>query len=151
MLVSAALCVVAALCVTVEGIAAEPPCDTPEWCAAPMPSKSHFGFDPPSDPIRWRQAQVAAARGEHSLLLESLKHFTQANDFLDGDTAFKYIHYYTDIFLDRETGFSVLTGGAAKVKSSRGYWRHSSYEPATRIPIVMAGYGTDARGATKAC
>lgn len=124
-----------ALCVMAED------CGSSAWCVVPMPTKSFFGFGPPSDQARWHQAQVSAARGEHSILVESLKHFTQANDFLDGDISFKYIHFYTDIFLDRETGFSALTGGAVKVKSTRGYWRHASYEPVTRIPIVMAGYG----------
>ena len=117
-------------------------CDAePEWCEVPMPVKSHYGFESPSDPTRWRRAQQAAARGDHSVLTEGLKHFSQPYDFLDGDTAFKYMHYYTDIFLDREMGFSALTGGAVKVKTSRGYWRHDSYDPATRIPVVMAGYG----------
>jgi hypothetical protein len=114
----------------------------PEWCDVPPPVKSYFGFEPPTDLVRWRSAQIAAASGEHSLLKEGLKHFSMPNDFLDGDTAFKYIHHYTDIFLDREQGFSSLTDGTGPaVKTTRNYWRHDSYNPSTRIPIVMAGYG----------
>jgi hypothetical protein len=114
----------------------------PEWCDVPPPVKSYFGFEPPTDLVRWRSAQIAAASGEHSLLKESLKQFSMPNDFLDGDTAFKYIHHYTDIFLDREQGFSSLTDGSGPaIKAARNYWRHDSYKPSTRIPIVMAGYG----------
>ena len=128
---------------TLIAIVADDSCGTePEWCEVPMPAQSYYGFEPPSDPALWRRAQQAAAGGEHSVLSEGLKHFSQPYDFLDGDTAFKYMHHYTDIFLDREVGFSALTGGAIKVKASRGYWRHDSYDPTTRIPVVMAGYGT---------
>ena len=116
-------------------------CEAPaEWCL-PMPTKSYFGFPPPTDEVKWRSAQIAASRGEHSLLQESLKHFTTPNDFVDGDTAFKYIHYYVDVFLDKEIGFGALTNDNFRGKKTRGYWRHDSYAPATRIPIVMAGYG----------
>jgi hypothetical protein len=35
------------------------------WANITMPSKSYFlGFPPPSDPLKWNQAQMQASRGE---------------------------------------------------------------------------------------
>jgi hypothetical protein len=33
-------------------------CNDPVWCQIEMPTKSYFKFDPPTDSLRWRQAQV---------------------------------------------------------------------------------------------
>lgn len=33
-------------------------CDDPLWCHIEMPRKSYFKFDPPTDSLRWKRAQV---------------------------------------------------------------------------------------------
>jgi hypothetical protein len=32
-------------------------CNDPIWCFVPMPSLSHYKFEPPTDKVRWRIAQ----------------------------------------------------------------------------------------------
>jgi hypothetical protein len=89
----------------------EEECTDPLWCNIPMPSVSYFRFDePPTDPKRWRQAQIAAARGEHVLLKESIKAFPNHFDFLDGDISFRKLHYTVDFFVDERRDLSPLVG-----------------------------------------
>lgn len=46
-------------------------CEDPIWCTVKMPTKSYFGFEPPADPTRWRQARRTASR---YLLIRSSDH-----------------------------------------------------------------------------
>ena len=111
-----------------------------DWCNVEMPQNSYFGFSPPVDPDRWLESQRLAALGGHEILKKALPHFTRPTDFLDGDIQFRFFHHYVDIFLDRETGFAPLTANGKK--GSPRYWRHDSFIPEHRAPIVMAGYGS---------
>jgi hypothetical protein len=111
-----------------------------DWCNVEMPLNSHFGFSPPVDPDRWLESQRLAALGGHEILKKALPHFTRPTDFLDGDIQFRFFHHYVDIFLDRETGFAPLTTSGKQ--GSPRYWRHDSFVPEHRAPIVMAGYGS---------
>jgi len=43
-------------------------CNDPIWCNVPMPKKSHYFFDPPTCPLKWRKAQIAAANGNLNYL-----------------------------------------------------------------------------------
>ena len=35
-------------------------CMDPIWCNVPMPKRSHYYFDPPSCPLKWKRAQIQA-------------------------------------------------------------------------------------------
>jgi hypothetical protein len=70
----------------VGGVGGElPPCTDPVWCAVQMPSQSYFKFEPPTDPLRWRIAQLQASSGEQVLLKRLVNTFPGHHDFLDGD------------------------------------------------------------------
>lgn len=90
------------------------PCDDPEWCSIPAPSVSYFRFDPPTDPKRWRMAQIQAARGDHVLLEEVMKVFPNHFDFLDGDIAFRKLHLMMDMFVDENRDLTPLTTASKK-------------------------------------
>eukprot|EP01038_Epipyxis_sp_PR26KG_P010741 gene10741-14426_t len=77
-----------------------PVCNESEWCSIPMPKKSLFKFAPPSDPYKWRIAQVQAANGDHVLLSKVFNHFKNPFEFIDGDINFRSLHYTPDLFVD---------------------------------------------------
>jgi hypothetical protein len=86
-------------------------CTDSIWCAVPMPQKSHFKFDPPTDKLKWRIAQSKAASGEQVLLQRVTKVFPHPFDFLDGDKSFRKIHLTVDIFIDSKKDFQALLPG----------------------------------------
>lgn len=95
-------------------------CTDPEWCDVPMPTFSYFKFDPPTDPVRWRKAQIQAASGEQVLLQEILKVFPTHLDFIDGDISFRKLHLTMDFFIDETRDLTPLTN--AKRSSSRNWF-----------------------------
>jgi hypothetical protein len=84
-------------------------CTDPVWCSVPMPKKSHFGFDVPTDPVRWKRAQALASSDRQILLEEIIKVFPHPLDFVDGDRSFRKIHYLVDIFVDKNKGLVDIT------------------------------------------
>jgi hypothetical protein len=84
------------------------PCDDPVWCDVNMPSVSYYQFDPPTDKLKWRLAQIQAANGEQVLLSRISKVFPQPFDFLDGDRSFRRLHYMIDVFVDSKHGLQPL-------------------------------------------
>jgi len=85
-----------------------PPCLDPVWCSIPLSKVSYFKFDPPTDPVRWRIAQIQASNGEKVLLQKVLKHFPNHFDFIDGDITFRKLHYVFDVFVDEKRDLSPL-------------------------------------------
>eukprot|EP01031_Cornospumella_fuschlensis_P034902 gene34902-42268_t len=83
-------------------------CTDPEWCNVPMPAKSHYYFDPPTDLNLWKKSQIIAMRGDQVLLKDAIKAFPNHMDFLDGDISFRKMHYAMDIFLDEKRDLSPL-------------------------------------------
>jgi hypothetical protein len=138
-----------------------PECNHTIWCEVTMPSKSFFNLNPPSDRMRWRQAQLLAA-SDAPVLLEALRsHFPSPEHFL-GDNKFRGLHLTADVFINRKTMFSSLTADSFVSEDSlRRYASHlqqlglsekdylyrngppgdyvNKYAP-TRAPIVYAGY-----------
>jgi hypothetical protein len=86
-------------------------CTDKVWCAVPMPQRSHFKFDPPTDKVKWRIAQSQAASGEQVLLRRVTKVFPHPFDFLDGDKSFRKLHSTVDIFIDSKEDFKALLPG----------------------------------------
>lgn len=89
-------------------IQAELPCDDSTWCSIPMPPRSHYSFDSPDDPVTWNRAQRLSATNRQTLLESIRKVFNDNNDFLDGDTSFRGIHSYVDIFVDSKSRLNEL-------------------------------------------
>ncbi|RYY85487.1 hypothetical protein EON63_07395 [archaeon] len=83
-------------------------CTDPQWCSVPMPSKSHFYFDSPSDLNLWKKSQILAMRGDQVLLKDAIKAFPNHMDFLDGDISFRKMHYAMDVFIDERRDLSPL-------------------------------------------
>jgi hypothetical protein len=96
------------------------PCTDPVWCNIPMPTKSYFHFDPPTDPIRWKKAQILAMKGEHVLLKEIVKVFPNHFDFLDGDISFRKLHFTMDFFIDERRDLSPLVSGMSQRVHHKG-------------------------------
>jgi hypothetical protein len=96
------------------------PCNDPVWCNVPMPTVSYYKFDPPTDPIKWRKAQIAASKGEHVLLKEIIKVFPNHFDFLDGDISFRKLHYAMDFFIDERRDLSPLVSGMSQKTHRKG-------------------------------
>lgn len=93
-------------------------CDDPHWCQIAMPSVSHFKFlPPPTDPKRWRKAQIQAAHGDQVLLREIVNQFPDKHDFLNGDTLFRPIQPLADVFVNDVTYFQQLTKDGHKILS----------------------------------
>lgn len=84
-------------------------CNDPVWCNVPIPGKSHYKFDTPIDPRRWRHAQLLAARGDQVLLDRIIRVFPNHFDYLDGDRSFRKLHSLMDIFVDHKSGLYSLT------------------------------------------
>ena len=132
-------------------------CTDPLWCGIPMPRKSLFGFAPPTDGAKWRQAREEAVKGEHILLREINKVITSPFDFLDGDPFYRRHHFMADVFVDEENWLAPLTRtnkqhlpkaapgsstGMEGVKTSV-YQRVPTpynFSVAGRSPIVQIGY-----------
>jgi hypothetical protein len=95
------------------------PCGDPIWCNVPMPSISYFKFDkPPSDPVRWKKAQLLASKGEQVLLKEIMKVFPNHFDFLDGDISFRKLHFTMDFFVDERRDMSPLVSSMRRKDGS---------------------------------
>lgn len=95
-----------------------PPCNDPVWCNIEMPKTSYFKFQPPTDPVKWRIAQLQAISGEQVLLKRIVKVFPNHYDYLDGDISFRKLHYAFDFFIDEKNDLSPLrnpNAPAAKV------------------------------------
>jgi len=84
------------------------PCLDPVWCSIPLLKMSYFKFDPPTDPVRWRIAQIQASKGEKVLLQKVLQQFPNHFDFIDGDITFRKLHYVFDVFVDEKRDLSPL-------------------------------------------
>ena len=92
-------------------------CDDSVWCSIPMPAKSLFKFDAPTDERRWRIAQAQAASGEQVLLERASKVFPNPFNFLDGDKSFRKLHDTVDVFFDSASDFqALLPGGLSDYK-----------------------------------
>lgn len=131
-------------------------CTDENWCMIPMPSKSLFKFRPPSDPIKWRDAQYRASTGEQVLLKLISKTFTTPYDFLDGDRSFRSLHRIVDVFIDDNNWLNELVkngkkSNARSEKSSaanqKWYKEGKDVVPysqdwryAKRAPIATIGY-----------
>lgn len=85
-----------------------PACTDPVWCSIPMPAISYFRFDPPTDPYKWRLAQIQASNGEQVLLKRLVATFPGHSDFLDGDITFRKLHNIFDFFVDEARDLSPL-------------------------------------------
>lgn len=85
-----------------------PDCNDPLWCDIPMPTVSYYRFDPPTDPYRWRMAQIQASKGEQVLLKRLVQTFPGHSDFLDGDITFRKLHSVFDVFVDESRDLSPL-------------------------------------------
>lgn len=85
-----------------------PDCNDPVWCSIPMPEVSYYRFDPPTDPHKWRIAQIQASKGEQVLLKRLVKTFPGHSDFLDGDITFRKLHSVFDVFVDESRDLSPL-------------------------------------------
>lgn len=100
-------------------------CNDTIYCSIPMPSLSFFKFDPPTDPRRWRIAQIQAASNEHILLKQISRHIRNPFEYIDGDSTFRSIHHTPDFFVDTsKRDFSPIT--------SRGNRRDSGIEGVRR-------------------
>lgn len=84
-------------------------CDNPVWCTIEMPKVSYYKFPPPTDPLKWRRAQIQAANGDQVLLQRISKVFPQPFDFLDGDRSFRRLHYLIDVFVDQKRSLDAIT------------------------------------------
>lgn len=115
----------------------EEECNDPQWCSIPMPSISYFKFDPPNDPIRWRKAQILAAKGEHVLLKEIIKVFPNHFDFIDGDISFRKLHFAMDFFVDERRDLSPLIS-SFNLKKTREDRRSLQQEANPMIPVITA-------------
>lgn len=94
-------------------------CTDPMWCNIAMPKVSYFKFDAPSDPVRWRIAQMQAISGEQVLLKRTMKAFPNHFDFIDGDISFRKLHYLMDFFVDEKRDLSPLLPGTKIVNTER--------------------------------
>jgi hypothetical protein len=43
-------------------------CFDPVWCHVKIPLKSHYGFDPPTDKLKWEEAKLSAASSEQVMV-----------------------------------------------------------------------------------
>ena len=132
-------------------------CNDVDWCSISMPSISYFKFEPPTDPVRWKQAQILAASGRLVLLERISKVFPNPFDFLDGDRSFRRQHHMVDVFVDETRWLSGITnqndGSNAKrvrkVRHDSQTWEKEKknvvpyddeeWKLAKRIPIVSLG------------
>ena len=117
-----------------------------------MPMRSYFNFDPPTDPKRWKMAQIRASKGEQVFLKKLSKVFTHPFDFLDGDRSFRKLHYGVDVFTDERIWLSSLSKSGkmkAKPSSELHAWENTKeevipkpydWERTKRAPIVQVGY-----------
>jgi hypothetical protein len=106
------------------------PCLDPVWCNIEMPKKSYYRFDPPTDPVKWRKAQVQAAAGEQVLLRKVVQQFPGHSDFLDGDITFRKLHSIFDFFVDERRDLAPLVPPGAQFSSGiRGQRRLDDAKP----------------------
>lgn len=129
-----------------------PPCDSEsKWCNVPMPNISHFKFDPPTDPYRWRQAQILAKNGDHVLLSRIVKAFPNYWQFLDGSTEYRQQQRIGDAFVDiKNSDLTFLTDQPSQ--KNQQLMSHKEFGPipspydlrdsnfSARAPIVFLGY-----------
>ncbi len=129
-------------------------CNDTIWCNVTMPTVSYFKFDPPTDPARWRLAQIQASTGEQVLLKHTIRTFPNYLDFLDGDILFRQYHQPIDIFVDKKRDLSPLK--LALNKAPPGGRRLADFDweakghhvipgnydfvKAGRAPVVKIGY-----------
>lgn len=95
-----------------------PDCTESLWCSIPMPKVSYFQFSPPTDPVRWRRAQIQAINKEQVILSRVIKVFPTHLDFIDGDITFRKLHYVFDVFVDERRDLSPLLPPALVPKES---------------------------------
>lgn len=119
-----------------------PDCTDPTWCNIDMPLKSYYRFDPPTDPMRWRKAQIQASTGEQVLLKRVVRQFPGHSDFLDGDITFRKLHSIFDFFVDERRDLSPLVPPGAKFSSSisgGGHRRLGDSKPVITGPTMIKG------------
>jgi hypothetical protein len=85
-----------------------------------MPKVSYYRFDPPTDPYKWRIAQIQASKGEQVLLKRVVKEFPGHSDFLDGDITFRKLHSVFDFFVDEARDLSPLVPSGTVFSSTVG-------------------------------
>ena len=129
-------------------------CTDPVWCDIPMPNKSYYRFDPPSDHRKWRIALQQAASGEHVLLKKVRDVFPNQMDFLDGDVLFRVLNEITDLHVDMNKDLTPLLKNntyqsqkqrkkyhwEAQVNHARVIPRPYDLKQLDRAPIVLLGY-----------
>ena len=118
-------------------------CQNKVWFTIEMPSRSFYGFDPPTDKKRWQKAQMMAAGNDKILLKRIAKIFPNPMDFLDGDKQFRRIHQMIDIYVDDKYWLRPILNNSKietrvefdkYVPISNDEWKYSK-----RIPIVSIG------------
>ncbi len=133
-------------------------CTEVDWCNIEMPLVSHFKFEPPNDPVRWKKAQIHAQNGDQILLEKIMKYFPHPFGYIDGDRAFRGLHKIVDAFIDSKQGLdfvvnekiaSTIGGISRKVidaDESQPWQKQGKtvvpkpYKPHRRAPIVQLGY-----------
>jgi hypothetical protein len=127
-------------------------CNDADWCNVPMPTKSLFGFDPPTDSKKWNEARLMASSGEQVLLSKIAAHFPNYLDFLDGDTQFRNMHFIPDFFIDKNRDLTpLLSQSPLKAKdriihepykwgNERVLPRDHNFYDSGRAPIFKLGY-----------
>jgi hypothetical protein len=92
-----------------------------------MPSKSNFyGMPPPSDKLKWINAQSQASSGEQVLLKAFLRAIANPLDLIHGKTQFKDVHRMGDAFLSK------ASGGLQSLSTHRS----------ARPPVTLFGFRT---------
>jgi hypothetical protein len=122
-------------------------CNDFTWCSIPMPNRSYFHFNPPSDSHRWNLAKTIAAHGNMVFLDKIRRHIQHPFDFLDGDITFRSFHRLVDVFIDAKESLhhlNALTRRGYNISASS----KSPYLPpifdfrsSDRSPIVQLGHG----------
>jgi hypothetical protein len=154
------ICIVLAGAVQLSGSWLE--CGDKMWCSIPMPNRSHFRFEPPTDADRWRVAQIQAARGDQVLMKRARAVFPNQMDFIDGDELFRGLNNIVDLHIDHNKDLTLLTLNAKMVSHAPQHvynWAtlSNASHPSVvipgdydirgmdRAPVVMVGYYVFAR------
>lgn len=130
-------------------------CTDPIWCNVEMPATSYYKFSPPTDKLKWKQAQIHAANGDQILLERIVREFPSPLEYIDGDRSFRRLHRIMDIFLDTEQGLGAVTskdiadsvGGIGTIPDGDLQpWQKSKLRlvplpfETPRAPIIQLGY-----------
>jgi hypothetical protein len=100
--------------------------DGDSWLTIPLPRESHFlGHEPPTDAVRWRNAQHAAKNGELIFLNKIFEQIHRGEDIYSPDVNFRWIQRQVDMFF---------------TDKNRSTWSDLLQFPENRAPIVHLGH-----------